>query len=63
MTDDPLKTFGGYGVAEIPGLQELLSYICANGFEHHVAINYSETSEAISEAFENYLGWETYLHI
>ncbi len=63
MTDDPLNTFGGYGVAEIPGLQELLSYICANGFEHHVAINYSEISEAISEAFENYLGWETYLHI
>ena len=63
MTDDPLKTFGGYGVAKIPDLQELLSHICTNGFEHHVAINYSEISEVVAEAFDNYLGWETYLHI
>ena len=63
MTDDPLNTFGGYGVAEIPDLPILLDYICTEGFEHHVAINYSESSEAIAEAFNNYLGWETYLHI
>jgi len=63
MTDDPLSTFGGYGVADIAGLQELLEYICAEGFEHHVAINYSEVSEAIAEAFENYLGWDVYLHV
>ena len=37
FTDDPLTTFGGAGVVEIPRLQELLHYICANGFEHHVA--------------------------
>ncbi len=63
MTDVPLNTFGGYGVAEIRGLQELLGYICLNGFEHHVAVNYSQSADAIAEAFENYLGWETYLHI
>ena len=37
FTDDPLETFGGAGVVEIPGLQKLLRYICENGFEHHVA--------------------------
>ncbi len=63
MTDDPLNTFGGYGVAEIPDLPVLLDYICTEGFEHHVAINYSESSEAIAEAFNNYFEWETYLHI
>ncbi len=63
MTDDPLNSFGGYGVAEIPDLPILLDYICTEGFEHHVAINYSESSEAIAEAFNNYLGWETYLHM
>ena len=28
FTDDPLETFGGAGVAEIPQLQKLLKYIC-----------------------------------
>ena len=41
FTDDPLKTFGGAGVVEIPQMQKLLRYICENGFEHHVAANLS----------------------
>jgi L-fucose isomerase-like protein len=41
FTNDPLNTFGGAGVVEIPGLQNLLHYICENGFEHHVAANFS----------------------
>ena len=62
MTNDPLNTFGGYGVADIPGLQDLLEYICTEGFEHHVAVNYGQVADAIEEAFINYLGWDTYLH-
>ena len=60
LTDDPLDTFGGYGVARIPGLQKLLRYICENGFEHHVAINLSQTASAVNEALSKYLGWEVY---
>ena len=41
FTDDPLNTFGGAGVVQIPQLQKLLRYICENGFEHHVAANFS----------------------
>ena len=41
FTDDPLDTFGGAGVVRIHGLQDLLRYICENGFEHHVAANFS----------------------
>ena len=41
FTDDPLETFGGAGVVEIPRMQDLLRYICENGFEHHVAANFS----------------------
>lgn len=62
MTNDPLQTFGGYGVAEVPHLQKLLSYICENGFEHHVSMNLSETGSAIHEALQKYLGWPTYYH-
>ena len=62
FTDDPLDTFGGYGVIEIPSLQTLLSYICRTGFEHHVAVNRSETADAIAEALGNYLAWDVYRH-
>ena len=62
ITDDPLETFGGYGVAAIPNLQSLLNYICRNGFEHHVAINQSQVADAIYEAMDNYLEWDVYYH-
>jgi L-fucose isomerase-like protein len=60
--DDPLDTFGGAGVVEIPGLQKLLHYICENGFEHHVAANFSSVAPAVHEAASRYLGWEMYAH-
>jgi L-fucose isomerase-like protein len=62
FTDDPLETFGGAGVAEIPQLQKLLRFICREGFEHHVAANFSNVSKAVHEATTRYLGWESYLH-
>lgn len=62
FTDDPIETFGGYGVAEIPNLQSLLEYACRGGFEHHVAVNHSTCARAIYEATANYLGWDIYWH-
>ncbi|MGC2391228.1 MAG: L-fucose/L-arabinose isomerase family protein [Candidatus Acidiferrum sp.] len=62
FTDDPLETFGGAGVVEIPGLQKLLRYICENGFEHHVAANFSSVAPAVHEAASRYLGWDMYAH-
>jgi len=62
FTDDPLETFGGAGVVEIPGLQKLLHYICEQGFEHHVAANFSSVAPMVHEAASRYLGWEMYAH-
>jgi L-fucose isomerase-like protein len=62
FTSDPLNTFGGAGVVEIPHLQRLLHYICENGFEHHVAANFSTVAAAIHEATTRYLGWQMYWH-
>jgi L-fucose isomerase-like protein len=62
LTDDPLETFGGYGVVRIPDFQELLQHICENGYEHHVAINLSQVASAVNEALSKYLGWEVYYH-
>jgi L-fucose isomerase-like protein len=62
FTDDPLETFGGAGVVEIPEMQKLLRYICENGFEHHVAANFSTVAPVVHEAATNYFGWEMYAH-
>jgi len=62
FTNDALNTFGGAGVVEIPALQKLLHYICENGFEHHVAANFSTTAGAVHEAAVRYLGWQMYWH-
>jgi L-fucose isomerase-like protein len=56
FTDDPLETFGGYGVIEIPELQELLRKICTQGFEHHFAVTRGNFAGAVQEALANYLG-------
>jgi len=62
LTDDPLNTFGNRAVAQVPRLQELLQYVCSQGFEHHVVMNQSHTADVLEEAFSNYLGWEVYHH-
>jgi L-fucose isomerase-like protein len=62
LTDDPLNTFGGAGVVEIPHMQSLLRYIRENGFEHHVAANFYTVATATHEAAGKYLGWQMYLH-
>ncbi len=62
LTNDPLKTFGGFGVVRVPNLQKLLRHICENGFEHHVAINLSQTADAVNEALTKYMGWDVYYH-
>lgn len=62
LTNDALNTFGNRAVAQIENLQGLMNYVCRNGFEHHVVMNASKTAGILKEAFENYLGWETYQH-
>jgi L-fucose isomerase-like protein len=62
FTDDPLQTFGGAGVVQIPRLQELLQFICLNGFEHHVAGNFSAVADVLHEATSRYMGWDVYWH-
>ena len=62
FTDDPLNTFGGAGVVEIPQMQKLLHFICERGFEHHVAANLSTVAAAVHEATTRYLGWDMYWH-
>jgi L-fucose isomerase-like protein len=62
LTDDRLETFGNRAVARVPRLSELMRWICAHGFEHHVVMNASHKAAVLHEAFEKYLRWPTYHH-
>jgi len=58
-----LATFGGYGVLRVGRLNDLMRYVCREGFEHHVALGYGRVARVLQEAFETYLGWRCHVHI
>lgn len=62
FTNDELHTFGTRAVVEVPRLQQLMRYICKNGFEHHAAMSASHCAAAVAEALETYLGWDVHRH-
>jgi L-fucose isomerase-like protein len=62
FTDDPFGMAGGIAVCRVPELQQLLKFMCRNGFEHHVAMVRSHCVDAIREALTTYLGWGLYVH-
>ncbi len=62
FTNDTLNTFGGAGVVRIPKMQQLLRYICENGFEHHTAASLSQVAGMVHEAATRYFGWDVYYH-
>ena len=62
ITNDPYGMAGGIAVTRIPELQQLMKFMCKNGFEHHVAMVRGEVAEVIEEALETYIGWDLYRH-
>ncbi|HBX44335.1 L-fucose/L-arabinose isomerase family protein [Limibacterium fermenti] len=62
ITDDPYGMDGCIAVTQVNNLQTLMRYICKNGFEHHVAMVRNDVKDIVSEAIENYLGWDLYVH-
>jgi len=62
FTDDSIDTMGGVAICKVPNLQKLMKFICKNGFEHHVAMNRSNTADVLEEALGKYLGWDIYRH-
>jgi hypothetical protein len=62
VMNDPLKTFGGYGVVRIRDVRKLLRYICESGFERNLAINPVSIALGVREALARYMGWEVDHH-
>ena len=62
FTEEPLSSFGGVSVCQVPRLNELMRYLAANGFEHHVAMVHGLAADALEEALVRYVGIELYRH-
>ena len=62
FTDDPFDMDGGIAVCKVPHLRKLLSYMCQNGFEHHVAMTRSHCADVLHEAISKYIKWDLYFH-
>ena len=62
ITDDPYGMDGGIAICEISNLQDLMKYMCKNGFEHHVGMVRGNVAGILEEAIGNYLGWDLYNH-
>lgn len=62
ITDEPYAMDGCIAVTKVNNLQNLMKYICKNGFEHHVAMCRGNVKEILQEAIESYLKWDLYVH-
>lgn len=62
FVDRPFPMDGGIAICSVPRRRKLLSHICENGFEHHVAMVRSHVASIVFEAINKYLGWKTWYH-
>lgn len=58
----PIDTKGGVAFCHVEGLQNLLNYMCCNGYEHHVAFARGQIADILEEALGKYIGVEVYHH-
>ena len=62
FTDDPNTIQGGSAVCRINNLQQMMKFVCKNGFEHHVAMVRGQWADVLDEAISTYLDWDLYRH-
>ena len=62
ITNDPYGMDGCIAVTKVDNLQQLMKFICKNGFEHHVAMCRTDVVDILSEAIITYLHWDCYVH-
>jgi L-fucose isomerase-like protein len=63
FTGDPIPEdfFGCGGVAEIPGLQDVLQAVGYGGWRHHTSVTPGSVAAPVCEAFDRYLGYDVTL--
>ena len=60
--DEVIPTKGGVANCYIENLQNLLRYVCENGYEHHVCFVRGHVADILEEALTKYMGIPVYRH-
>ncbi len=60
--EEAIPTKGGVANCRVEHLQELMRYICKNGFEHHVCFVRGHVADILEEALRTYMKIEVYRH-
>ena len=60
--EETIPTKGGVANCYVENLQELIRYVCKNGYEHHVCFVRGHVADILEEALTNYMGIEVYRH-
>jgi len=53
---------GGVALCHVPKLQQLMRFICDNGYEHHVCFVRGHVADVLAEAMGKYLGIHVHYH-
>lgn len=59
---EKIPTKGGVAFCRVQNLQQLMRYICDNGYEHHVCFVRGHVADVLQEAMGKYIGVEVYRH-
>jgi len=59
---EKIATKGGVALCRVPGLQQLMRYICDNGYEHHVCFVRGHVADVLEEAMSKYIGVQVHRH-
>ena len=60
--EEMIPTKGGVANCYVENLQDLMRYVCKNGYEHHVCFVRGHVADVLEEALTNYMGVEVYRH-
>ena len=60
--EEVIPTHGGVANCYVDNLQDLMHYICKNGYEHHVCFVRGHVADILEEALTNYMGVQVYRH-
>jgi len=59
---EEVPTKGGVAFCRVPGLQQLMRFICDNGYEHHVCFVRGHVANILEESMGKYMGVQVHRH-
>ena len=60
---EKVPTKGGVAFCRVSNLQQLMHYVCGNGYEHHVCFARGHVADILQEALGKYMGISVHRHM